>query len=254
VRVPGVAAGGVEVGLAFPHPAGSTTGRLLPTDAPVDVLESAERSYRTSMVDAGAPCAFFDEHDVPLDAETLDLGQESCRQLLSMRHLSGAAMDLRHPGEPAAESVPKVGVVGAPCEYVTSTGQMIRAEDYDLTTRMISMRASHPAIGMTSAVAVATATAVPSTLPALYLRRSQLGGQIRIGTSLVVVRVSVEFGPANDTSPALHHSTVTSVTLGRTARLIALGRVWLPFPDKETDDPRTAESVIAGKCGLGCNG
>ena len=64
------------------------------------------------MVDAGAPCAFFDEHDVPLDAETLDLGQESCRQLLNMRHLAGAAMGLRHPGEPAAESVPKVGVVG----------------------------------------------------------------------------------------------------------------------------------------------
>lgn len=73
VRVLGVAAGGVEVGLAFPHPAGSTTGRLLPTGLPVDVLESDGRSYRASMVDAGAPCAFFDEHDVPLDAETLDL-------------------------------------------------------------------------------------------------------------------------------------------------------------------------------------
>lgn len=119
---------------------------------------------------------------------------------------------------------------------------------------MISMRAPHPAIGMTSAVAVATATAVPSTLPALYLRRSQQGGQIRIGTSLGVVRVSVEFGPANDTSPALHHSTVTSMTLGRTARLIALGRVLLPFADKETDDPGPAESVIAERYGLGCNG
>jgi hypothetical protein len=44
------------------------------------------------MVDARVPCAFLDEHDVPIDAETPDLGQESCRQLLNMNHLAGAAM------------------------------------------------------------------------------------------------------------------------------------------------------------------
>lgn len=58
--VPGTLAGGVPVGLAFRHPSGAATGRLLPTGRPAEVLPVGERSLAVSMVDAGAPVVLVD--------------------------------------------------------------------------------------------------------------------------------------------------------------------------------------------------
>ena len=120
-------------------------------------------------------------------------------------------MGLRRPGEPVAHAVPKVGIVGPPRDYRTSSGVEIAAEDYDVSVRMVSMLAPHPAIGLTSAVAVAAAATLPGGVVANNARIASRGS-LRLGTAAGVVHVEITSTP--DGHP-------DSVTLHRAARRIA---------------------------------
>jgi PrpF protein len=65
--VPGTSALGVPVLLGFQDPAGSTTGRALPTGRPLDTLTRPDGPIETSLIDAGAPAALFDAKAFGLD-------------------------------------------------------------------------------------------------------------------------------------------------------------------------------------------
>ncbi|MBW8705572.1 4-oxalomesaconate tautomerase [Streptomyces sp. MBT84] len=65
--VPGTAAPGVPVLLGFEDPAGSTTGRALPTGHAVDTLTGPEGLVEATLVDAGAPAALFEAKAFGLD-------------------------------------------------------------------------------------------------------------------------------------------------------------------------------------------
>lgn len=77
--------------------------------------------------------------------------------LRAVRHTAAPLMGLLAPGQEPGDAVPKVGLVGPPVPYTTTLGEPVAAEDYDVSVRMLTMNAPHPAIGLTSAVAVAAA-------------------------------------------------------------------------------------------------
>jgi 2-methylaconitate cis-trans-isomerase PrpF len=87
----------------------------------------------------------------------------------------------------------------------------VRAEDYDVSVRMMSMMAPHPAIGLTSAVAVAAAVTVSGGTVATNAR---IGwpGSLRIGTAAGVLDVDYTLDP---------HGILQTVTLHRAVRRIA---------------------------------
>lgn len=239
-RVPGVAQPGVPVELTFIDPAGGTTGSLLPTGHPFDILPSASGPVRATMADAGAPCVLVAAGDLDL------AGTESPRDLapavgplIALRRTAALAMGLVHEHEPVHHAIPKVGIVGPATAYRTSDGQAVGADEYDLSVRMLSMHAPHPAIGLTSAVAVASAAAVAGTLPAQFGGQLEGTAALRIGTAagIVVARVDRAAG----TGPR-------RVTLSRAARCIATAQLYLPAlrtrrqpsPTVSTDAARTA--------------
>lgn len=74
-------------------------------------------------------------------------------------------MGLAREGDPVSHAVPKVGIVARPARYRTTQGILVNQDEYDLAVRMVSMHAPHPAIGLTSAVALATAAATPAPSP-----------------------------------------------------------------------------------------
>jgi len=219
--VPGTAAPGVPVLLGFEAPAGSTTGALLPTGRPIDVLTGPAGATEVSLVDAGAPAALFDAKAFGLDgSETLDSFAAAVPVLTSLRRDAALAMGLVRPDDPVGHAVPKVGVVAPPVAYRTTHGLDVDADSYDLAVRMVSMHAPHPAIGLTSAVALATAAVTPGTL-AHRAARPTADGTLRLGTPAGVLKTRTV--PGNSPSSP-------TVLLRRAARRIARAELHVPVP------------------------
>lgn len=212
--VPGTDAPGVPVLLGFQDPAGSTTGALLPTGRPIDTLAGPAGALEVSLVDAGAPAALF-------EAKAFGPGAladfASVVPVLTMlRRQAALAMGLARPDDPVSHAVPKVGVIAPPVAYRTTHGIEVAAGSYDLAVRMVSMHAPHPAIGLTAAVALATAAATPGTL-AHRAARPTADGTLRLGTPAGVLTTRTSPSP-----PA--------VLLRRAARRIARAELHVPVP------------------------
>ncbi|MER5204050.1 PrpF domain-containing protein [Streptomyces sp. NPDC002825] len=222
--VPGTRAGGVAVGLTFRDPAGS----LLPTGRAVqDLRVGSAEPVRVSMVTAGAPVVLVDAAGAGrTGAESLERMSADVPWLRTVRHAAAPLMGLLKPGEEPGDAVPKVGLVGPPVPYTTTLGEPIGAEDYDVSVRMLSMNAPHPAIGLTSAVAVAAAGLVEGSV----VSRATGGPAdewLRLGTPAGVVAVR-----CTDVRNGLPHR----VTVQRAARLLADARIYVP----EAGSPQAA--------------
>ncbi|MBZ3900274.1 PrpF domain-containing protein [Streptomyces griseiscabiei] len=226
--VPGTRAGGVAVGLTFRDPAGGTTGSLLPTGrAAQDLRVAAAETVRVSMVDAGAPVVLVDAVGAGrTGAESLERINADVPWLRTVRHTAAPLMGLVEPAEEPGDAVPKVGLVGPPVPYTTTLGESVGAADYDISVRMLSMNTPHPAIGLTSAVAVAAAGLVEGSVVC-----RAVGGPtdewLRLGTPAGVVAVR-----CTDVRDGLPQR----VTVQRAARLLADARIYVPG----TGSPRAA--------------
>lgn len=215
--VPGVRAGGVPVELAFLEPEGGTTGTLLPTGNPVDLLTG---DLPATIVDAGAPAVLLDAAAFGLRAaEPLEGFAARGAELVRLRQEAALLAGLARPGEPVDHAVPKIGVVGPPADYRTTAGLPVSRREYDLAVRMVSMHAPHPAVGLTSAVALAAAARVPGSVVAAALPAHPLT-TLRLGTPAGVVAVTVR----TDAAGRLR------VGLRRAARRIAVAEICVPLP------------------------
>ncbi|MFC8504225.1 PrpF domain-containing protein [Pedococcus sp. NPDC057267] len=220
-RVPGSTAPGVPVRLSFHAPWGQTTGALLPTGSASDPLPLAGGAApAVTMVDAGAPAVFAPAVDLGVDLRAMTAPlDDRMPELLELRAAAGLAMGLRSADDPPQHAIPKVGLVAPPAPYTAADGSHIAADTHDLRVRMLSMFAPHPAIGLTSAVAVSTAATIPGSLVARSLRPSPNAEgtrRLRIGTPAGVVTTEV----VTDADGA-----VVEVVLDRAARQLAVAQI-----------------------------
>ncbi|MDI3404757.1 PrpF domain-containing protein [Streptomyces cavernicola] len=227
--VPGTLAGGVPVGLTFRAPAGATTGHLLPTGLPAQKLQPGEPAGgahspssatppSVTMVDAGAPVVLVDALRAGrTGAETLDQMRTEVPWLRATRHAAAVLMGLAEAGAEPGDAVPKAGLVGPPVAYTTTLGEQVAADAYDVSVRMLSMNSPHPAIGLTSAVAVAAANNVEGTVVA-NASTAPGGRVLRIGTPAGVLTVeSSGAGPDR-------------VAVARAARILCRARILVREP------------------------
>ena len=214
--VPGTSALGVPVGLTFTGLAGAPA-QLLPSGQAIDRIDVAGRDYSATMVTAGAPAALFDAADLGLTgAEDNAVVAEHLSLLVALRQQSSLRMGLSKPGDPIRHAIPKVGVVGGPRDYRSGTGELIRADEYDVSVRMLSMLAPHPAIGLTSAVAVAAASTVAGGVVAARSAAAPTG-PLRLGTPAGVLHVE----------RIMNNGVLEAVTLHRAARRIASAELFV---------------------------
>ncbi|MFJ5731617.1 PrpF domain-containing protein [Streptomyces paradoxus] len=222
--VPGTRAGGVAVGLTFRDPAGGTTGLLLPTgQAAQDLRVPGAEPVPVSMVDAGAPVVLVDALGAGrTGAEPLERMGPDVPWLRTVRHTAAPLMGLVEQGAEPGDAVPKVGLVGPPVPYTSTLGEQVAAADYDISVRMLSMNTPHPAIGLTSAVAVAAAGLVEGSVVC-----RTAGGPadewLRLGTPAGIVAVR-----CTDVRDGLPRR----VTVQRAARLLADARIYVPEPGR----------------------
>jgi 2-methylaconitate cis-trans-isomerase PrpF len=230
--VPGVEGGGVPVELVFENPAGTSTGHLLPTLHAVDRLAGPNGEVIATLIDAGAPAALLNGAGMA-DGSLEDVAAH-IPELTMLRRTAALAMGLAEPTDPVSYAIPKIGVLAAPTDYMTSDGRVIAGSDYDLAVRMVSMHAPHPAIGLTSAVAIAAAAQVPGSVVA-RLSTAEPGGPLRLGTLSGVVTVSPELDATG---------RLLSVAMARAARRIAVAEVFVPL-DENADTARGTASLAS---------
>ncbi|KAL7420954.1 hypothetical protein Q5752_004908 [Cryptotrichosporon argae] len=197
MRLDGVSVGGAPVRLDFVDPAGSMTGKLLPTGRACDTLALAPthplahpRTIEISCVDAANPFVFVLAERLGLTGlVTADSLVALTPVLLEIRARAAVMMGLASTVEAARliGGTPKIAVVGTPRGYVTLTGREVTADETDLWVRPLSMGRPHPAIQMTGAVCVAVAAAIPGTVVNACLEAGGLVTGREAGAAPVVI-------------------------------------------------------------------
>lgn len=161
--IPGVVFPGHPVSLGFLDPEGRTTGQLLPSGTPQQVLTLSDgRDIAVTMLDAGAPIIVADAKDLgfPLDhyEQWMIHASTELTALEELRREAAVLMGLADSHAAAERAIPKIGVVGP----ATST-------DVDLHIMMMSMGKPHPAMPITGSVGVTIAARTPGTVVAAAL-------------------------------------------------------------------------------------
>ena len=224
----GVAGSGAPVRLEFMEPGGATTGRLLPTGSPVDVLRTEEDEVEASMVDAANPFIFVAAEALGLSGTELpdafDAAPALLRRLEALRRAGSVAMGLA-PDLAAAgtvPSIPKIALVAAPAEAPTLSGRSLRADEIDLLVRMMSVGQPHRAFAATGALCLAVACRVPGSIPNRLLPQGEERDELRLGHPSGVLSAAAGVERRDG---ALH---ARYAAVYRTARRLFQGEVLVP--------------------------
>ncbi len=224
--LPGVTGGGAPVRLDFMDPGGAATGRLLPTDAALDLFEvEGLGPVQASVVDAANLCVFVRAQDFGLTGTELPAEMEEPARAATMNQLcaiarqaqvaAGVATDL---AAARAMSLPLIAWIAPAHDSVDLSGVSIPAGDVHLCVRMLSDGQPHRALPMTGAVCTAVAARITRSL--VNQCATPAAGPMRLAMPSGVIQVDAEFGGEATNLRALRGSVY------RSARRLFEGRVF----------------------------
>jgi methylitaconate Delta-isomerase len=233
--VPGVPGSGARILIDFADTAGAATGRgLLPTGDAVDRLEvPGFGTIEASLIDIGNAHVFVRTRDLGLT------GTESAARIdadaalrATLERIRGAAAERMGMIADAARSrdespaTPILGMVGPPADYANDlAGGTVRADEVDLVARLMFMQQAHKTYAGTSTVCTGVASRLPGTL---VHEATRPGAHNRLA-----LRIGHPAGVIETESEVERHGKewlVRRATLGRTARRILDGTVFVPDP------------------------
>jgi 2-methylaconitate cis-trans-isomerase PrpF len=220
--IDGVPGTGAKIELTFMDPGGATTGKLLPTGKVVDIvtLESGEEIPLT-IVDAGNPTAFVRATDLGLQGTELpgpfEQEVDTKKKLETLREKVAVLM-----GIPFNPSIPKISFVGPPRDYRTMTGTEMKKSAISLVARVMAMGKMHKTFAITAGIPAAIAAVIPgSVVHGVVGESGPMERTVIIGHPSGQMDVKVEARREGD------QFQVISCTVGRTARKIMEGRVYI---------------------------
>jgi 2-methylaconitate isomerase len=226
LEIPGVAGRGAPIRLDFLEPGGASTGMLLPTGKPVDILDvPGVGRIEVSMVDAGNACAFVAAGSLGITGtempDELDRRIELLEKLAVIRKHASVAMGISRSLDEAGTKtgIPLIGFVSRAQDAQTLSGERIAEGSADLTIRMVSNGQPHRALPLTASVCIAVAAKIEGTT--VFGVTSDPGrGKLRLATPSGVLTVSAEVHRKNGRWRAEQGS------LSRTARRLFEGFVY----------------------------
>ena len=201
-KLDGVPGTGARIMLDFGDTAGSTTGKILPTGNPADVIHAeGYGDFEVSIVDAGNVVVF-------IEAASLGLkGTETCAEIEGDKALTdrmeairaacsvkiGMAATTREATEKSAY-VPFFAIVSRPADYqVAIDGHTVRAGDVDVVSRLSFMLHMHKTYPGTGTVCTGAAARIPGTLVHRQLSEEARGrSMLRIGHPGGVIQVDAQ--------------------------------------------------------------
>ncbi|KAF2757999.1 DUF453 domain protein [Pseudovirgaria hyperparasitica] len=216
--IDGVSGHAARIQLDFVDPAGSRTGKLLPTGNPVDVFDG----INVTCIDVGNPCCFVRAADLNVEAnitpDEIDTHPVLLSQLNSLRRQAGVAMGIADSPAAVPGSVPKIGLVGPPATNSRAISQNQTAETVDLLIRALSVGQPHKAVPITVALSIAAAARVPGSVVAACVQQELVDpAGITVGHASGKLLVGAQFES---------DGRLACATVYRTARRIMEGRVF----------------------------
>ncbi|KAJ5235630.1 uncharacterized protein N7469_004798 [Penicillium citrinum] len=218
--IDGVAGSAARIQLDFINPAGSATGKLLPTGNSVDIIDDLP----ATCIDVANPCVFVRASDLGvkgnLTPDEINTHPDLLLRLDSIRRQAGVKMGLAESLAAVPGSIPKICVVAAPsASDERDISQSQTSTQIDLLARALSVGQPHKAVPITVALALAAAARVPnSTVAGVVAGKPAIDeAGITIGHASGNLLVGANFGD---------DGTLFSGTVFRTARRLFEGRIF----------------------------
>jgi 2-methylaconitate cis-trans-isomerase PrpF len=229
--IAGIPGNGAKIGLEFQQPGGSVTGKLLPTGNTADVLETGNYGpFTVSIVDAANPLVFVKASDLGLQGTELppaiDSDPEMLAKIESIRAAATVRVGLAKTLEEATQkspAVPKIAFVSPAVTYASTSGVPIKAQEIDVTARIMSMGKLHSSYAITGAICTAGAAKITGSVvwEMMPLERKE-SNLVRLGHPGGTVDVEVEM------SNCCGAYDYIKGTAFRTARRLMDGFVYIP--------------------------
>jgi methylitaconate Delta-isomerase len=231
--VPGVPGTGARILIDFSDTAGAATGALLPTGRPVDRLDVPDvGEIDVSLVDIGNAHVFVRASDLGLcgteGAAQLDADHELRARLERIRGAAAERMGMIANAARSREqspATPILGIVSPPASYRDENGgAVVNENEVDLVSRLMFMQQTHKTYAGTSTVCTGVASRLAGTLVHEVTRlQMRQADTVRIGhpAGVIETETRVEKNEADE-------YVVRRATLGRTARRIMEGYVFVP--------------------------
>jgi len=230
--IPGVPGTGAKIQVDFADTADATTGALLPTGNVLDVLDVPGLGpIEASMVDIGNAHVFVRASDLGLSgtetAAEIDANGDLVATLERIRGHAGVAMGMIDDPDTAAltsPATPFVAMIAPPQDYENVIGgNVISAQSCDFLSRLMFMQQMHKTYAGTSTACTGVAARLPGTI-VHQAARAETGNrlEVRIGHPAGVIETETLVDLASD------GYVVRRATLGRTARRIMEGHVYVP--------------------------
>lgn len=226
--IPGVPGTGDKIRIDFFDPAGSITGKLLPTGNVKDIIDLGEQGkFTVSIVDAGNPVVYLIPEEIGLKGTELPVEVEGMPKVLKLiedirsvaAEMIGIVSD-RAIATAKSPAYPKIGFVSAPCDYVNPEGILIKAEEVDLVARLASMQKMHRAYMITGAISTGAAAQIPGTVVHdVISQRAKESNTLIIGNPYGPMEVIV----------TKEGDEIRREGVYRTARKILDGNVYVPY-------------------------
>ncbi|KAJ6115767.1 hypothetical protein N7523_006184 [Penicillium sp. IBT 18751x] len=218
--IDGVAGTAARVQLDFINPAGSVTGKLLPTGNVIDTIDGIS----ATCIDAANPCVFVRAEDLGLEGnltpDEMTAHLDLLTRLDSIRRQAGVKMGLAHTLAAVTGSIPKIAVVARPsASGRRDIEQKQTSADVDLLARALSVGQPHKAVPITVALALAAAARVPGSTVAQTIAGKEPidNAGITIGHASGNLLVGANFE---------ENGTLATATVFRTARRLFEGRIF----------------------------
>jgi len=230
--IPGVPGTGAKIQVDFADTAGSSAGALLPTGNAMDRLDvPGLGTIDVSMVDIGNGHAFVRAADLGMKgtetAAEIDANEELTDTLERIRAHAGVAMGMIDDPARARETSPAtpfVAMIAPSADYHDALGDCtVAAEESDFLSRMMFMQQMHKTCAGTSTVCTGVASRIPGTIVHEAAKPDSLDRvEVRFGHPAGVIETEAQVElEGND-------YVVKRATLGRTARRIMTGQVYVP--------------------------
>jgi len=231
--IPGVPGTGAKILIDFSDTAGAATGALLPTGRPIDRLDiPGVGEIDASLVDIGNAHVFVRAGDLGLrgteNAAQLDADHELRARLERIRGVAAERMGMIKDAARSREespATPILGIVSPPASYRDENGgSVVNESEVDLVSRLMFMQQTHKTYAGTSTVCTGVASRLTGTLVHEVTRMQMRGADtVRIGHPAGVIETETQVEKT-----AANGYIVQRATLGRTARRIMEGYVFVP--------------------------
>ncbi len=231
----GVTFPSAEIRIEFLEPGGGDEegegGAMFPTGRLIDTLEvPGVGSVEATLINAGNPHVFVNASALGLKGTEMQGDMNGDKALLArleaVRARGAVAMGIADTVEEASSvrlHTPKLAFVSPAQSYTASDGKPVRADDLDVTARILSMGVLHHAMTGTGAVAIAVAAAIPGTVVHRTLKAGADPSRTVFGHPSGMLAVGAEVERRGD------EWVVTKAVMSRSARRIMEG--WVRVPD-----------------------